>query len=85
VYNVMASPSDRTYDTISDSLEPAPFEWALKGTPPIMFGVRPTSHISLDSRRLAPATLIMVEGLLYGNATNDSNLPSLVDLLGLLE
>jgi len=66
VYNVTASLNDNAMETISQDLSPKPFEWNLTGTPTVMFGLRPTSHISVDSRHLAPALLTLLEETLYG-------------------
>jgi len=85
VYNVLAVPSDKAMDTISEQASVDPFEWDLTGTPNLMFGARPTAHISLDSRRIAPTTLELIEGLLYGTSDADPNLPTLVDLLAMVE
>lgn len=85
VYNVMATPSSVGLGTVSDSVEPAQFSWALSGTPPAMFGVRPTCHISLDSTSIDPELLEQIELLLYGSADTDPALPGMVDLLTLIE
>jgi hypothetical protein len=85
LYNLLANPSDITFDSKSDSPDLKPFTWDLTGTPSVMFGIRPTSHISLDSRRIDPDLLFEIEGLLYGMPTTDPALPNLVDLLGLVE
>src|SRR3954462_14570726 len=69
LYNVMATASDRSYETLSGDLSPTPFEWTLVGVPSRIFGIRPTSHISLDSRRLSSAGMETLEEMLYG--TND--------------
>jgi hypothetical protein len=66
VYNVLAIPSSVARDTLSDSPSVALFEWSLSGTPAQMFGIRPTSHISLHSRSIDPAKLAEVEAILYG-------------------
>lgn len=81
IYNVMASPSDFTHGSLSDSPSVAPFEWNLVAVPPLMVGeARPTSHISFDSRW---ADLTAVETWLYGNDEVDPALPSLVDMLAM--
>src|SRR4051812_21172071 len=84
VYNILAVPSDKAMDSISDSVSLDPFEWELSGTPSLMFGVRPTAHISLDSRKIDSTLLDTLEGLIYGTAELDPSLPSLVDLLALV-
>jgi hypothetical protein len=81
LYNLMAVPGDATYSTNGESVEPMAFEWSIYGTPSQMFGIRPTSHISLDSRRIDPAMLETLEELLYGSEDSDPTLPNLVDLL----
>jgi hypothetical protein len=85
LYNLMAVRSGMTFDSVGGTLAPKPFEWSLSGTPATMFGIRPTSHISLDSRTIDPLLLVEIEELVYGTAEVDSNLPDLVDLLALVE
>jgi hypothetical protein len=91
VYNVLAIPSDKTMDSISNSISADPFEFDLSGTPNVMFGVRPTSHISIDSRKVDSEILATVEGLLYGTPHVDDDhpgtdpaLPSFITLIGLM-
>lgn len=85
VYNILAIPSSPALSTLSKSSAPALFEWTLTGTPPQMFGMRPTNHISLHSRGIDPELLATLEGLLYGTSTDDPSLPRMVDLLALIE
>jgi len=85
LYNLLAIPSDTTLGTISESPAVQAFEWSLFGTPSQMFGIRPTSHVSLESRTIDPALLSSIEELLYGSEDSDPNLPGLVDLLALVE
>lgn len=84
VYNVLAVPSDTVSETISDAPNLKPFEWTLTGTPATMFGIRPTSHISLDSRLIDGALLETIEVLLYGSDAVDATLPEFVDLLAMI-
>lgn len=85
VYNVLAVPNSVALNSLSNSPSPTLFEWTLSGTPPQMFGIRPTAHISLHSRGINPDLLEFLEGLLYGTSTDDPSLPSMVDLLALVE
>jgi hypothetical protein len=96
LYNIMATQSDFTHETLNADATAQPFEWTLSGTPQTMFGIRPTSHISLDSRFIDPNLLFTIEQMIYGAPPsqpapdqpvnpNDPYLPSLVDLLALVE
>jgi len=85
VYNVIAVSSGGGIATIGENVEPGKFSWDLTGTPPVMFGARPTSHIHLDSRFVSQTLLARVEALLYGTQDADPALPSMVDLLTLVE
>jgi len=85
IYNVQASPAASSFATLGDAPTPGTFSWELTGTPASMFGIRPTSHISLSSYRIDPELLQELEDLLYGTDTTPPSLPSLVDLLALVE
>lgn len=85
IYNVMAVPSSSGLATVADTVEPAKMSWDLSGTPPQMFGARPTAHISLHSLTIDPDLLETLEGLLYGTSSVDPALPGMVDLLTLIE
>jgi hypothetical protein len=82
IYNVLAIPTDYTYATIGKDPTLAPFQWELKGTPDASWaGIRPTGHISVDSREMSPENLVMLETMLYGDSDTDPDLPSMYDLL----
>ena len=85
LYNLLAIPDDVTYNTIGESVEPQAFGWTISGAPSQMFGIRPTSHISLDSRRIDSALLLDLERQLYGTVVTEPSLPGIVELLGMVE
>lgn len=97
VYNVMAVASSSGVSTIGNTVEPTKMSWDLTGTPPQMFGARPTAHISLHSLKIDPATLATLEASLYGVADipatetseavegADPQLPGMVDLLTMIQ
>lgn len=85
VYNIQASAAAAGYATMGDSPVPGAFSWELTGTPAQMFGIRPTSHVSFDSRRIDPDLLETIEGMLYGTELTEPALPNLIDLLGMVE
>jgi hypothetical protein len=84
VYNLLAVLNDTTLTTIGDSVAPQTFEWSIYGTPAAVFGARPTSHISLNSRSIDPTLLMTIEELLYGSDDLNPSLPALVDLLAMI-
>jgi hypothetical protein len=87
LYNLQINPSSGDANTIGQEIAPGVLEWNLSGTPAQMFGVRPTSHISLHSRAMDPEVLATLEALLYGTdgvTPTDPELPDLVTLLGLI-
>lgn len=85
VYNLTANPSDVTYNTRTNAAVPTPFEFAISGIQTSMWGIRPTSHLSFDSRNVDPAILSMIEEDIYGTADADPNMPDLVTLLTTIE
>lgn len=82
VYNVMATESDGVFNTLSDSAAGNAFEWTLNASPNHMAAVRPTSHVSIDSRKLSSTDLTFIEVALYGTGSSDPTLPSLTDFAG---
>lgn len=84
VYNVLATPSDITSETIGADVTAEPFEFSLTGTPVRLTGQFPTNHISVDSRWMDPEKLELLESILYGSDTDPAHLPSLPDLLAQL-
>lgn len=81
IWNILAVPEDRQYDTMSLDSEPSEFEWNISAIPEEIPNYRPTAHVVFDSRRLDPYLLTDIEGILYGNADMDPLLPDLSGLL----
>ena len=79
IYNVMATESDGVFNTLSDSAGGNAFEWTLNAAPSQMAGVRPTSHITIDSRKISFPKLEFMSAALYGSESNDPTLPTLGD------
>jgi hypothetical protein len=84
LYNLMAVLGDTTLGTIGETAVAQAFEWTIFGTPSQASGIRPTSHISLDSRRIDPEMLTTLEELLYGSDVEDPDLPTVAELLALV-
>jgi hypothetical protein len=80
LWNILADPGDRTYDSLSDSLDPAAFEWNLLAVTESMLGTRPTSHVSVSSES---AKIAEIEALLYGTEDTMPSLPPLIDFVNM--
>lgn len=75
VYGALAAPSERGYTTMNDSPEPLTFSWEVSTTPVNVTGYKPTSLITIDSTKVAPADLTALETLLYGDTATGAALP----------
>jgi hypothetical protein len=80
LYNLTALPSQKTYQTLSDTSIPLEFEWTITGIPEAIENYRPTVHVIFDSTRLDPWLLEDLEGILYGDEDSDAYLPPLKGL-----
>lgn len=76
VYGCLATPSEKAYNTVSDSPEAITFSWDITTTPAPVTGLRPTSLIVIDSTVVAPADLTALETLLYGAVATEPALPT---------
>ncbi len=81
VYNALASPSDRSNETIKDSTDPNDFSWKITCKPPAMAGYKPTAHIVIDSRKTDPLALSAIEDILYGTDEDASRIPTLAEVI----
>lgn len=84
VYNVTAIPSDKTYDTISDSPSLVQFQWDIYATPEEIPGFRPTAHFIIDSTVANAGMLTAVEAMLYGTDEVDASLLPIEDFISLV-
>lgn len=69
VYNLVATPSNRTYQTISDQPDALELSWEIAATPEFIPGHRPTAHLIFDTTKLNPYFVRDLETLLYGSET----------------
>ena len=85
VYNLTAVPTTKERATLGLEVSPQEFEWELTSIPEDIPGYRPSSHIVIDSRQVDPFMLIDLEDILYGDDTNDAQLPSLSSLMAFIQ
>lgn len=84
LYSLMAVLGDTTLNTVGENAAASPFEWTIFGTPVHHAGIRPTCHISVDSRRIDSAALAALEARLYGSVSVDPDFPTLSELITLV-
>lgn len=71
IYGALASPSERSYETVNDSPEAMTFSWDITTTPVAVTGFKPTAHVELDSTKIGKAKLEKIEAKLYGTEQPD--------------
>lgn len=85
IYNAMASPSERQYQTVNDSPEAITFSWEVTTTPVAVDGYKPTASLTIDSSKADPTALAALEDILYGTDNADPRLPlpgEVIELMG---
>lgn len=80
LYNLLATPDTRTYQTLSSTDQPMEFAWTVTGTPPKIKKYRPTVHIVIDSRTTPIDVMQLVESRLYGSDVMPASLPSITEI-----
>ena len=77
VYGLLASPSEKAYQTVNDSPEAMTLSWEVTSTPiPVNDALKPTSIITVDSTKVDAADLEALEKLLYGAPAGQGGTPS---------
>ena len=66
VYGCQAAPSEKAYTTINDSPEAITFSWEVSTTPVPVEDHKPTSILTIDSRKVDETKLAALEAILYG-------------------
>lgn len=85
LYNLRAQPSERGYDSINEDVDPISFSWDVTARPEIVEGLVPTAYFEFDSKSTPQELLQILENTLYGDATQDSSLPSAGELVFLFD
>ncbi len=84
VYGALASPSDRTYQTINDTPDAITFSWEVTTTPVQVEGYRPTASLEIDSTKVNAAKMKEIEDILYGTEEKEARLPLPDEILTIL-
>ncbi len=76
IYGALASPTDKSYQTINDSPEAITFSWELSTTPvEVGDDYKPTANIVIDSTKTDATKLAALEEILYGTSSAEPRLP----------
>lgn len=79
IYNCLAAPSEKSYQTVNDSPEAITFSWSITTTGvEVTDGntdLKPTSVITLNSTLLPKKFMDEIEKILYGDDTTNARLP----------
>ena len=75
VYNALAAPSAKNYQTVNDSPEAIAFSWTFSTTPVTIEGMKPTATLTFDSREIGAENMAQLEAILYGDDTTEPRLP----------
>lgn len=91
IYGASAAPSERAYNTVSDSPEAISFSWECSTIPVQIDGFQPVSIVTIDSSKIEAAKYKKLTDKLYGVATaggGGTSTPTLVmpnDIRALLQ
>ena len=75
IYGAKAKPSEKAYATVNDSPEAVTFSWEVSTTPVNVAGFKPTASVTIDSTKVTPEKLKLIEDKLYGTASEEASLP----------
>lgn len=85
LYNLLAIPAQKTYETLSLDNEPIDFEWDISAIPEEVDNFRPTAYVIIDSRKMDPFLLADIEDILYGTTEDPPKLPDLNELVSFVK
>lgn len=84
VYGCLASPSEKTYQSINESPEAITFSWEFTTTPVAVTGKKPTSTLVIDSTKVDSGKLAKIEEKLFGGSATEPSLLLPDEILAIL-
>ena len=86
IYGAMASPSEKSYETINDSPDAITFSWEYTTTPiNVDENHKPTSVLVIDSTKVDETKLKALEAVLYGSSEAEPRLPLPLEVASILQ
>ena len=77
VYNCVISETDKSYSTLSNTIDVEPFSWNVHATPNRDHdGVPSTAHLIIDSSKVSDEDLRKIEDILYGTYLTEPRFPT---------
>lgn len=83
VYNALATPSGRNYQTDQQTAQPIKHSWGITTLPVFVEGFRSSAHFIVDSTKVSDTQLATFEDTIYGTDTTLSRLPSVSELVAM--
>lgn len=83
VYNLLAAPSNKNYQTVGANPDPLTFNWNVTTKPVKVAGYKATAYMVVDSTKVAPPLLEDLEDILYGTESTAPRLPTPTELISL--
>lgn len=84
IYNALVAPTNRTYSTISDSVDVPLLSWPISTKPISIPGMMRSAHLVIDSTTASATAMVDIENLLYGSAAETSTLPTPQQIIDIL-
>lgn len=81
IYNVLATPTDKSYESMSDDPEAIEFEWEISAIPAEVPGMKPTAHFIIETKNIDPWLLEDLESALYGDSVASASLMPIEEMI----
>ena len=85
IYGALAAPSEKAYATVNDSPEAITFSWEVSTTAVEVPGFKPSAQLTIDSTKVDPIQLALLEGILYGTVTLTARLPLPAEIIDMFD
>lgn len=85
IYNMIVEPTEASYTSLGDELDPTIFSWNFRTLPEYVPGMKPTAHLMFSTRGIHSQVFKALEDVLYGTETTTPRLPSPPEALDVFE
>lgn len=87
IYNAKVAPSSRDYETVNEDPSALTFSWEYSTTPVDLssIGLEPSAGVVVARHEVSAAAWTALTDAVYGTATNEPRLPSLLEVIEMTE